>query len=230
LIRVAYAADGKTVGLAPWDGTAGLWDARTGRPITGPFRQRTGHKITAASLHPSGKSAALAISDFTVRVIDTQNGSDLDTPLRHFADISDVAFAPDGESIVMASHDSVTRVWEEVPALAVLCLRVARQDVPETKEAVRWLGSPDLHPELNPRQDDEICPVEIWRRVTDKLAITQHAAVDLQFLVRVTDAAHEIAHGPAAAARNRGNGYHPRNWRLPHGLLSICPWNGDGSV
>ena len=78
---VTFAPDGKRVATASWDGTAGVWDAATGRQLLslqhGPQNQR----ITAVSFSPNGALLATAGTDGTAQVWDVANGQRLGSPM-----------------------------------------------------------------------------------------------------------------------------------------------------
>ena len=78
---VTFAPDGKRLATASWDGTAGVWDAATGRQLLslqhGPQNQR----ITAVSFSPNGALLATAGTDGTAQVWDAANGQRLGSPM-----------------------------------------------------------------------------------------------------------------------------------------------------
>jgi WD40 repeat protein len=65
---VAFSPDGKTVLTGSMDGTARLWDARTGRPIGTPLHHRG--RVRAVAFSPDGRRILTACGDNTARLWD----------------------------------------------------------------------------------------------------------------------------------------------------------------
>jgi WD40 repeat protein len=63
---VTFSPDAKTVATASSDGTARLWDAKTGKPLGAPM----GHEgpVRSVTFHPAGKLVLTASWDGTARL------------------------------------------------------------------------------------------------------------------------------------------------------------------
>ncbi|MFA5089198.1 MAG: WD40 repeat domain-containing protein, partial [Candidatus Omnitrophota bacterium] len=108
--QAIYSPDGKTIVTASWDGTAKVWDAKTGNLI----KTLTGHKgtVTGASYSPDGKTIVTASLDGKAKVWDAQTGNPIATLTGHAEGIRAVSFSPDGKTIVTASGDKTAKVWD----------------------------------------------------------------------------------------------------------------------
>jgi WD40 repeat protein len=109
---VAFSPDGKTFAAAGSDGCAHVWEVATDKE---KFRLR-GHdfEVHAVAYSPDGKVVATASWDGTVRLWDLTTGKESrrvvlgkgggdDVPHR----VADVAFAPDGRALAVASSEVV---------------------------------------------------------------------------------------------------------------------------
>src|SRR5438046_2999647 len=78
--RAVYAAsfspDGRRIvtvsSSLPWEGTARVWDAESGKPVGEPMHHQG--RVTAASFSPDGRRIVTGSIDQTVRVWDTESG------------------------------------------------------------------------------------------------------------------------------------------------------------
>lgn len=87
---------------------AGIWDTRTGRPITDPLEHR--EAVRAAVFSPDGGRVVTASSDHAARVWDARTGKPVTGPLMHRGSVNAAAFSPDGARVVTASDDGTARV------------------------------------------------------------------------------------------------------------------------
>ena len=109
-IRFAtFSADGRRIISASHDGTARLWDARTGEEV---FVLPKQGPLWSAALSPDGESLVTASSDGTARIWNSKNsfapvvfGGHTDTVLR-------VALSPDETRVVTASEDKTAKVFD----------------------------------------------------------------------------------------------------------------------
>jgi len=69
-------------------------------------------ELTSASYSPNGKHIAAACDDYSVRIWDAENCSQVGSPLiGHTDTVQSASFSPDGKLIVTASVDNTVRVW-----------------------------------------------------------------------------------------------------------------------
>jgi WD40 repeat protein len=111
LTSVALAPDGKTVLTGNYDGTARLWDLRTGK-IIHIFGTPEEHynAILSTALSSDGKFAAMGFYDGVVTVWNLQSGMELYT-ISLDSQVSKIAYAPDGETFLTATLTAV-QLWD----------------------------------------------------------------------------------------------------------------------
>jgi WD40 repeat protein len=63
---VAFSPDGKTVLTGSLDGTARLWEAATGNPVSSPMKH--GSWVTSVAFSPDGKTVLTGSDDGTARL------------------------------------------------------------------------------------------------------------------------------------------------------------------
>ncbi|HXJ24666.1 MAG TPA: P-loop NTPase fold protein, partial [Streptosporangiaceae bacterium] len=107
---VAFAPDGASIATASGDGTARIWDTRTGSEL----RQLSGHtgQVRSVAFAPDGATIATSSEDGTARIWDTRSGAELRQLTGHTGVVWSVAFASDGATIATASRDGTARVWD----------------------------------------------------------------------------------------------------------------------
>jgi tetratricopeptide (TPR) repeat protein len=105
-----FSPDGKRVATASYDGTAQIWDAQTGQPLTQPLRH--GAEVLQCVFSPDGARVLTSSLDNTARVWDGQTGAPLTRPLVHKGEVFSAQFSPDGKDVVTASYDKTARVWD----------------------------------------------------------------------------------------------------------------------
>jgi WD40 repeat protein/tetratricopeptide (TPR) repeat protein len=110
--RVEYAVfsrDGSQVATASADGSARIWAATDGRPLTQPLRHAA--RLTHAAFSADGQILATAGHDRTARLWDAHTGEPLGPPLLHGDVVTAVAFSPDGGRLATACMDGAVRIW-----------------------------------------------------------------------------------------------------------------------
>jgi len=109
VFAVRFNANGARLATASADGTARVWDATSGRPIT-PSLVHTGEVLTA-QFSRDGRLVVTASRDRTARVWDAQSGQPVTEPLVHRDHVHWAEFSPDGERVITASTDDTACIW-----------------------------------------------------------------------------------------------------------------------
>jgi predicted oxidoreductase (fatty acid repression mutant protein) len=106
---VGFPEDPRIV-TASDDGTAKVWDAKTGAEVLA----LQGHKgaVTAAAFNSDGTRIVTASDDQSVRLWDAKTGREVLAINGHAHRVRAVAFSADGTRIVTASDDRTVRVWD----------------------------------------------------------------------------------------------------------------------
>jgi WD40 repeat protein len=112
---LAYSGDGRRIATAGKDGCARIWDAATGKPLSGPL-QHAG-PVWSVAFSPDGKllltgSGSSDGSQGEVWLWDVASGKPLqEAPLRHPTPVQQVAFRPDGQSFLTVSPPQA-QLWQ----------------------------------------------------------------------------------------------------------------------
>jgi len=106
----AFSPDGKWVVTASDDGTARVWDAKSGAPVSRPLRHAG--PIHHVEFSPNGTSVVTASDDGSARIWDARSGAPVTAPLRHEGPVRHAAFSADSRRVVTASDDKTARVWD----------------------------------------------------------------------------------------------------------------------
>lgn len=104
-----FSPDGQRLATASNDGTARVWDAVTGKPISSEMPHRD--MVRAMELSPDGARLVTGCYDGTARVWDATSGVPLGPPLEHGQAVESVQLSPDGSALLTASGDSTARIW-----------------------------------------------------------------------------------------------------------------------
>ena len=100
----AWHPGGERIALGSTDGTARVWTAAGGEPLTPPLR----HTARVNHLHfaPDGNRLVTASEDGTARVWDATVGQSLLPPLEHGSAVVWAEFSPDGRRIATVSQET----------------------------------------------------------------------------------------------------------------------------
>jgi WD40 repeat protein/serine/threonine protein kinase len=79
-------------------GSARVWDALTGQPLTEPLRHEG--EVRSAEFSPDGLRVVTASEDGTARVWDARTGQPLTEPLPHGGEVVSAQFSPEGLRVV----------------------------------------------------------------------------------------------------------------------------------
>ena len=105
----AFSSDGAAVATASADGTAAIWDARTGRRR----RVLAGHHgdVVTARFSPDGRRLVTASHDRTARVWSLDPPAEPVVLAGHRDWLNGAEISPDGRSVATFSHDGTARLW-----------------------------------------------------------------------------------------------------------------------
>jgi WD40 repeat protein len=117
---VAWGPDGQRLATASEDGTARVWDARTGRELLALPGHAQG--VSGVAYSPDGKRLATASEDGTARLWDAAAGAPGAVLRGHAGGVSAVAFRPDGTILATASRDRTARLWDAATGQPVLTI------------------------------------------------------------------------------------------------------------
>jgi WD40 repeat protein len=126
LVRsVAYSPDGLRLASASDDGTAKVWDAKSGKLLrTIADRDSSVSGVSTVRFSPDGKRLAGAIQDdTTVRIWDTTTGRQVYALKGHTANVTRLVFSSDGERLATASEDHTVKLWEADTGRELLTFR-----------------------------------------------------------------------------------------------------------
>lgn len=103
-----FSPDGKRVLTASTDGTARVWDGKTGREVL-----VLSHKgaVMSAVFSPDGKRIVTSGLDGTAVIWNAKAGERLLCLRGHDGGVKCGAFSPDGKKIVTAGEDRTARLW-----------------------------------------------------------------------------------------------------------------------
>ena len=161
----SFTPDGKQIISASLDGTAAIWNAKTGVEI----KRLRGHAaaITTAAISADGKLLATTDANGNVRLWDTLTGA-LRTEFTNHSDAVSVAhFSYDGQHLLTASRDQTTRVTtisgEEL--LAVRSENAVPHRVEFAPDSDRFLVVPRPRPKRGQTRSSTVPPehhIEIY--------------------------------------------------------------------
>ena len=110
LTQAEFRHDGKAILTSSIDGTAQVWDAVTGLPVSP--RLEHGDQVLSATFSPDGRLILTGGSDGKARLWDALTGKAAAPISIHNARILTLAFSPDGQSFVTLGDDSIARIWK----------------------------------------------------------------------------------------------------------------------
>jgi len=124
------------------DGTARIWDVKTGRSIFSLVHPKAVHM---AKFSPDGTRVVTASDDGGTRIWDAETGKPIGELLSHTKSVVDVAFSPDGMRAVTASADGTARIW----------------NVAESGPLPAWIGDATActEPEAGAAGSSRTCPL-----------------------------------------------------------------------
>jgi WD40 repeat protein len=105
-----WSADGTRVATASDDGTAQVWDAATGQPVSPPLVHAKG--VQRVAFDPAGDRVITASWDGTARIWNAATGAPVSPPLQHGNGVNSAFFDPSGARVVTAGWDDHARLWD----------------------------------------------------------------------------------------------------------------------
>ena len=109
---LVFSPDGTRLASASDDTTARLWDAATGRPMSGPLCHPGNGRVVSAAFRRDGARLVTASGDGTVCQWDARTGAAVEPPYdRHAGEVWTAVYSPDGEWVASAGTDRTIRLW-----------------------------------------------------------------------------------------------------------------------
>ncbi|MCM1941513.1 WD40 repeat domain-containing protein [Streptomyces sp. G3] len=219
---IAWSPDGRLLATASRDGTARIYDARSGRPVL--VLPSDGAMVESVAWSPDSAQVVTAGRDQVVRIWDAVSGE----PVRLLTGAGDigrqVAWSPDGLYVAATFKDRVVRVWEPSTGRLVHELCGHGDDV----WGVAW--SPDGARLASASHDQTVI---VWDRATGTADVT---------LTGHTDFVEGVAWSPDGRRIATGSGDHTaRVWDAETGELRLLlrghtdyvwnlAWSPDGRM
>jgi WD40 repeat protein/ABC-type branched-subunit amino acid transport system substrate-binding protein/DNA-binding SARP family transcriptional activator len=123
--QVAVSHDGNRLLAGFLDGTARVWDARSGQELLNV--KSNSSKVWGVAISPDGSRLATAGDDRTVHVWDATTGVELWSAFAQRDPVLAVAFSPDGARLASAGADGAVILWNAANGDQLLSLAVQGQ-------------------------------------------------------------------------------------------------------
>lgn len=117
---LVFSPDGQYVAMASDDGTARVFQAASGKPVSQLTEQG---QVSSATFSPDGRYVATGSGDGTARVFEATSGREV-SRLTEQGAINAVAFSPDGRFVATGSADGTARLFNAVGGKEVFRLSV----------------------------------------------------------------------------------------------------------
>lgn len=110
ILDLAWSSDGSFLAWASGDGTAGIWDVRSGKNSIVLLKEHS-NEVYGVAWSPDGKQLATASLDKTIRLWNVKNGKNLAILSGHTSGVRSVSWNPDGRQLVSAAEDGTVRLF-----------------------------------------------------------------------------------------------------------------------
>jgi WD40 repeat protein len=109
VVALAFSADVDRIVTRSYDGSIVVWNLKKGTPVApaqaGPF-------VLDLAMHPKRPLLAVAVEPDLIRFLDVTNGDFTSIPgVKTPAEISSIAFSPNGDRLTVALQDGTVRSW-----------------------------------------------------------------------------------------------------------------------
>src|SRR5215207_775709 len=107
---LTYSRDGSLIASGSDDGTAKIWDVKTGEELA----TFTGHRgdVLWVAFSPDGTRLVSAGADKTIRIWEVKTGKELFTLKRHHSGVVIAVFSPDGTRFATGADDGSAKIWD----------------------------------------------------------------------------------------------------------------------
>lgn len=126
VLSIEFSSDGQRIATASADGTARVWDPKTG----GSLQILKGHRdyVRSVAFSPDGTRILTASDDETAKIWETSSGRLLLTLRGHNDWVRSARFSPDGAFVATASDDGSAKLWNTTDGRELTTARL--HDVP----------------------------------------------------------------------------------------------------
>jgi WD40 repeat protein len=110
VVALAFTADANRIVTQRYGGSITVWNLENGRPLA---PAQTGlPSVLDLAIHPKRPLLAVAVEPDMIKFLDVTNGRFTSAPaLKTPAEISAIAFTPDGDRLTVALRDGTVRSW-----------------------------------------------------------------------------------------------------------------------
>ena len=119
---MAFSTDGKTIAI-DHGGKISLWDTTTSQWKNQSICVGVGADVYYPSLSLSADGRMLAANSISVTLWDTATGKTMNLRHNHSGNVTSVAIAPDGKTMVTVSEDRTAKLWSTVSAKELATLK-----------------------------------------------------------------------------------------------------------
>ncbi|NJL27982.1 MAG: TIR domain-containing protein [Thermoanaerobaculia bacterium] len=109
ITTATFSPSGKTVLTGGWDGTARMWNTRSGKPSIEPRVHES--VVTIVAYNPDDTVILTGSADCTARLWISPKGEPLGRPMRHDGLVTAGAFSPDGKMVATGTFYGRVHLW-----------------------------------------------------------------------------------------------------------------------